>query len=176
MGKTVEDFKAAIEGIAPSNRYEVLFERTAFLLTFPKQEYKYLVSSCNIPGQQLRTNSVSFWGMKKEIVSTIDFDPINISFYCDKDMKMRRIFEEWVDEIIDKSTFTVGYYEDYTCDMTITVLNKQLEPLREYKVREVHPTELSDIKIGYDKENEPMSFTVTFKYWDFEIRNLLKGA
>jgi hypothetical protein len=176
MSNTVDDYKSNIEGLASSSRYHIKFTRTEFLSIFPNNEYKYLVSSVNVPGQEVRTNSMALWGMKKDIASSIDFDPITISFICDKDLKIRRAFEEWIDQIVNKSTFTVSYYKDYVCDMAITILNKALVPVREYKIREVYPTNLADISLGYEKVDEPMQFTVTFKYWDFEITNLLKDA
>ena len=172
MFKTIDDFTAAIDGVAQPNRYEVDFGRPAFRTTFPKNEYKYLLTSINIPGQELRTNSAHFWGMKKEIVSALDYDPITATFICDKDLRIRRAFEEWLDEIVNKGTFTVGYYNDYTCYMDIYLLNRQLEKIRKYHIREVHPANISDISLGYGKNDEPMSFTVSLKYWDYEIENL----
>ena len=170
MFNTVEDYKAAIEGVAPSNRYQVKFTRTKFLTAFPKHEYKFLAIAINIPGQELKTSTATFWGMKKEVVSSIDFDPITITFVCDKDLRIRKAFEDWIDEIVNKGTFTVGYYEDYTCDLIITVLNKALQPVREYRVREVHPKNINDISLGYDKNDEAMQFNVSFAFWDFEIK------
>jgi hypothetical protein len=176
MFKTVEDFKASISGLAVSNRYHVTFSRTQFLSIFPKNEYSYLVSSINIPGQEIKINSATFWGMKKDIASTVDFDPISMVFLCDSEMKVRRAFEMWLDEIVNKSTFTAGYYKDYTCFITIQVLNRALVPIREYKIREAYPTNITDIPLGYEKNDEAMQFTVTFKYWDFETRNLIIGG
>jgi len=176
MFKAIDDFTSAIDGVAQPNRYEVEFSRPAFLTAFPKQEYKYLLTSINLPGQELRTNSAHFWGMKKEIVSSLDFDPMTATFICDKDLKIRKAFEEWLDEIVNKGTFTVGYYEDYVCSMDIYLLNRKLEKIRRYHIREVYPANLSDISLGFDKNDEPMTFTVTLRYWDYEIENLNKNG
>ena len=41
------------------------------------------------------------------------YEPINMTFYVDNDMQVKKLFDEWMSLISDPSTRTYNYYNNY---------------------------------------------------------------
>jgi len=181
MFSTIEDFKSAVTGIAPLNKFRVIFspngrgkKKLNFFQKFNQNEYQYLVMNVSIPGQTLNPVSTNFWGIDKKIASGIYVDkPIMITWLCDHKMKIRTCLEEWIDMIFDKTTCTVSYFDDYVVDAVIQVLNRKLEIVKEYKLKDAWPTNISSVNLSYAANDEAMTFTSAFDYTFFEVTNYM---
>jgi hypothetical protein len=170
MGFSVTEFKENVGGIAPVNRFYVDFGGIAigiFEEFFPKQSQHFLIKEASIPSMEIKTATVNFWGYDRDIASSGAYDTLSLTMLCDADMKIRKAFEKWIDMVYNKEFGTVHYYDSYVADVNVHVLNRALQEVRIYQYIEAYPRNLSDIVLNYDDSDTPMTFTVTFEYWDW---------
>jgi hypothetical protein len=172
MFTTVDEFKANVSGIAVTNKFLIDFSQALYLFEpyFPNGTYKYLVKDIDIPPYILNSSDSHLWGKKHSVIKGMEISPIDITFICDKDMKIRHCFENWMNKIFDRETFTVGYFDEYVSDIVISVLNGKLQTIRKYTMEDAYPEHLSQIALSHDGENTVMTFTSTFicHYWKSE--------
>ena len=62
---------------------------------------------------------------QRPITSEYGGEGMPITFHVDRDMRIRRFFEDWMHLIVDPVRFTVGYQENYISDIFIRQLDEQ---------------------------------------------------
>lgn len=162
-----EQFKANINGVAKTNRYRVFIDTKSIGIDLPPY-YQYLTKEVAFPGKEIRTTEMSYWGGNRMVAQTADYDPLTITFYSDSKLELRRAFVEWITKkIINMSTWTCGYYNDYTTTLYIEVLNQKNEIIDKIKVEEAYPKSLTETTLSWENNDMPFEFSVSFQYFDW---------
>jgi len=152
-------------GLAYSNRYEVDF---GFPISHPSRDEnakRSMLVRCDsiiIPGRSLSTTPYRYYGPARNM----PYEPIysgemNLSIILSADLRERIFFERWLDSIVNPVNYKFGFYDTYTTDVAITVLDKTDTPTARYIVEEVYPKAVSDIQLGYDRDNDFLKTEVT---------------
>jgi hypothetical protein len=170
-------------GHAQPNRYEVIilpptklgggqdFNQTYSNLTRDAELRQLSIRAQNItlPGRNLATVQVgNVYGPNREIVEGVTYaDDITIQFQSSSNLAERVFFENWQRLAFNEKTWNIGYYNDYTSQMEIYVLDKQNKRRYGVKLWEVFPKSIGANEMAYDANNTllltPVSFT--FRYW-----------
>ncbi len=132
-----------------------------------------LCKSAALPASNLGVIEVPFRGRTVKIAGDRTFDTWTATFFNDKDMKIRAYFESWLESM---NTHEGNYSPNFTPQegdgYMATVKVKQLEKhgteggqvLREYTLRHAFPTNVSQIDLAYDSNDQVEEFTVEFQY------------
>ena len=127
---SVQDFLAAVNkhGIARTNRYDVTIHELNRVMRGNENELRHFVSSVTLPGRDIQTNRIQLSNRAQALPNDFSFDGvISISYYVDSTHIIKYAFEEWMKYVVNSDDYTIGYHDDYVSDMTIRVLDYQLD-------------------------------------------------
>jgi hypothetical protein len=132
-----------------------------------------LCKSAALPGSNLGVIEVPFRGRTVKIAGDRTFDTWTATFFNDKDFKLRTYFEEWANSINTHEGNTAPLFipnnsEGYMADLQVDQLEKDASEegaiLRRYTLRHCFPTNVSQIDLAYDSNDQIEEFTVEWQY------------
>tara|TARA_Y100000022_G_scaffold126595_1_gene109586 strand:- start:118 stop:651 length:534 start_codon:yes stop_codon:yes gene_type:complete len=149
-------------------------------LTKTSEEQKLtniLCKSAALPGSNLGVIEVPFRGRTVKIAGDRTFDTWTATFFNDKDFKLRSFFEEWANQINTHEANTSPLFkpnntDGYTAELKVRQLEKddsaEGSSLREYTLFYCFPTNVSQIDLAYDSNDQIEEFTVEWQYSYFQ--------
>lgn len=178
-------------GIARTNRYLVEFyvpggdqdsNRLAQLFCDAAQ-----LPSVSIASQPSRT-----YGENREIpYGERNYETITLSFYVDSDLKVKTLFDEWQNAIINPVTRHVSYYNNFITEMKISVVDLQSASVTAESGRviaevdnvpysvtlyECWPKTIGAVTLdASSKDVMKLSVTLQYKYWVAENQNVSRN-
>lgn len=164
-GNRQKDFIAEIKtkGLARTNRFTVDFtppkampENTKRMLLFCEK--------ASLPGINFATTANRSFGETREVVYDRMFDPITLTFHVDRKMTVKEIFDNWSQYIVDPSTRTVGWYNNYVTSMSIRVQDVEDNVTYLVQLNEAYPKTISAVSLDAGNNNDTMRLDVTFQY------------
>jgi hypothetical protein len=124
-------------GLAKVNRFEVIISPPKALLSFAvqegdrssKQEAELSSLFCevsNFPPINLTVKPFKIFGpsYQRPITSEYGGDGMSMTFHIDKDMLLKRFFEDWIENIVRRDDFTVNYQDSYVTNILIRQLDE----------------------------------------------------
>jgi hypothetical protein len=132
-----------------------------------------LCKSAALPASNLGVIEVPFRGRTVKIAGDRTFDTWTATFFNDKEMKARAYFEEWLAAMNTHEGNNAPLYipnqpDGYMCDVKVKQLEKNSSTngniLREYTLMHAFPTNVSQIDLAYDSNDQIEEFTVEFQY------------
>ena len=132
-----------------------------------------LCKSAALPGSNLGVIEVPFRGRTVKIAGDRTFDTWTATFFNDKDFKLRTYFEEWANSINTHEGNTAPLFipnnsEGYMAELQVDQLEKDASEegaiLRRYSLKHCFPTNVSQIDLAYDSNDQIEEFTVEWQY------------
>jgi hypothetical protein len=167
---TLNEFIANIkgEGLMRTSRFAVTMQTPRSLGNSVKDLRKILLycDSINLPGITLETSLAKTFGEYREMPFNKLFDNVNMSFYVDNAMTVKRMFDSWMGAIQNPTTRNFNYYKDYTTDITIDVFD--VADMNRYQVvlYQCYPKALNPVTMDYaGKDVMKMNVSMNYKYW-----------
>lgn len=122
MAYNIEEIKNLVSssgGIAKTNQYriELSAENAA-------KRLDTMCRSVNMPGRQILTTDRRIGITTKLIPYGYAKENVSMTFTVLNDSFVRYYFETWMDSIVDNNSYEIGYYNDFTRQITV----KQLAP------------------------------------------------
>lgn len=193
--RTIDSFKTKLKGGgARSNLFEVSFGRDAggtpaggvfdnLGVAFENDDLM-LIKTAGLPASTLTEIPVAFRGRTLKVAGDRTFDVWTITIINDTDFKWRSFFEKWINYIVKSSdgSGTINPSE-YMADMNVVQLTRgpgaspnerntaSIQALRKYVVHGAFPTNVSQIDLSYNNENEIEEFTVDLQVQWWEALN-----
>ena len=193
--KKISEFKPILTNVAQTSHYQVFFDGLSPSLfsflgsknvdrRFITDNSGLLCSSASIPGSALATSDIfgNFTGVQEKFAHTRIFSEMSLEFYVDKDYKMIKFFEHWMDyissgsekrRITSFSKASPGYFyrmryprgdSGYKCDKTkIVKFNIDYQKEIEYTFIGMFPINLASTPIKYGS-SDVLRCNVTFNY------------
>lgn len=138
-----------------------------------------LCKSAALPASNLGVIEVPFRGRTVKIAGDRTFDTWTATFIGDRDFKIRGVMERWMRSMNAHEANTAELIKPQTSDgYTADIIVQQLERdatvdnpggtvLRTYKLIQCFPTNVSQIDLAYDSNDQIEDFTVEFQlqYW-----------
>lgn len=133
-----------------------------------------LCKSAALPASNLGVIEVPFRGRTVKIAGDRTFDTWTATFFNDKDFKIRAYFEAWLESMnTHEGNYSPNFIPTKEADGYMAEVKvKQLEKhgteggqvLREYNLRHAFPTNVSQIDLAYDSNDQIEEFSVEFQY------------
>lgn len=181
--------KVKTGGLARNNRFAVAFYGLPVASLSSGNQLRDVLLLCDaaqLPGQSYATVPNRTFGELRETPYDRLYEPITLSFYVDRGMEVKYFFDRWMDKIYNPGSRKFAYYDEYTCDAAITVLDSNTEPAQgrvfgkamttdweewnnetyTVSLREMYPKSVSAVSLD-NANKDVMKLTVTFqyKYW-----------
>ena len=170
--KSIDDFKAALSGggIRPT-MFSVLLslpDFNPFADTQYDQELRVLPMLCKsstIPSAVNTTVTVGLpAGANLKLPGSRLYEPWNMTVINDGDMRLRGMFEDWIESIIaPEDQRSVQALDRYHGTAQVRQLDRQGEVIRIYTLYNVFPSHIDAQDLDYEAEGIT-EFTVTMNY------------
>jgi len=146
-----------------------------------------MCKSAALPGSNLGVIEVPFRGRTVKIAGDRTFDTWSATFFNDKDFKLRSFFEFWANQINTHEGNTAPLFkpssqgsDGYMASLYVTQLEKDQSDngsaLRTYELVHCFPTNVSQIDLAYDSNDQIEEFTVEWQYSYFRASNGLSTS
>ena len=178
MATKLNEFLSKIgEGVKP-NMFVVDVNWPTTLEPKPDGEDKNLVNllckSSALPASNIGVIEVPFRGRTVKIAGDRTFDTWTATFFNDKQFKIRSYFEKWLEKINTHETNNAPLFVPTNSEAgyMATVSVKQMRKdntlagtiLRQYDLLHAFPTNVSQIDLAYDSNDQIEEFSVEFQY------------
>jgi len=185
--KKISEFKPILTNVAQTSHYQVFFDGLSPSLfsflgnknvdrRFITDNSGLLCSSASIPGSALATSDIfgNFTGVQEKFAHTRIFSEMSLEFYVDKDYKMIKFFEHWMDYISSGANQDVEqdhrafyrrfrYPDSYKCNtMYINKFEKNYKRTIRYRFVNIFPKSIDPISISYGA-SDILKVTVNFQ-------------
>lgn len=184
----IKDFISQVkkESLSRTNRFAISFTPPKTNTTKPyitgasPVDLRRVILFCDqvqLPGVNFSTVQNRTFGEFRETPYEKLYDTVNMSFYVDTDLKVKLLFDGWINSIQDTITRTFSYYDQYTTDMTIEVQDINDKSRYQMKLYECYPKSISSISMDYSaKDVMKLNVTMQYKYWTSEPKAALPNG
>lgn len=155
-------------GGARPNRYNVI-------LTFPPgvpggldaaTKAGFTCKAASLPASSLGVIDVAYMGRQVKIPGDKVFADWSVTVYVDTDFVTRSIFETWHDMVLGFSSniASAGFQDPSVCFARAIVqqLDRYDRVIRTYEIEGMFPSEIGEVTLGYDQNDQVMEQQVTF--------------
>jgi hypothetical protein len=184
--RRISEIKPLFGNLAQTSHYQVSFGGLQRLLLqhlalrgvdwrFVFEDAGLLCSSASLPGSSLATADIvgDVTGVTEKMAHTRMFTPIDLTFYVDKEYRMIKFLEHWIEFIasgsssipIDKGYyFRMKYPLDYKADaVRILKFDRDYANEIEYNFFGLFPTSMYSPTIAYN-DSQVLTVTASFSY------------
>ena len=159
-----------VGGIARTNRYSVILTPPASLpVAGSTNGMQFILLFCDqvqVPGLNISTAQNRTFGEFREVPYEKLYGDLQLSFYVDNSLAVKRLFDEWVGLIQNPYTRTFNYYKNYITDITINIEDVEDRKRYEVKMFECYPKTISPIQMDYaSKDIMKLQVVMQYKYW-----------
>lgn len=161
------------DGLAKQNRFYIdmaipsLKGPYATLWSHP-ESLKTMLMLCkgvSIPGVNVTTTELRTTGEVTNVPYDRNFGSATFTFYVDKQMYVRMMFDDWISSIQDPQTRTFGWYKDFISEYAEVFVLPKSETGAVYKIilNELMPKSIGNLSLD-QSNNDIMTVDVTFDY------------
>ena len=199
---TIDDFKSVISrrsGLAPANRFAIFMSPPSqTLLNLDLQnaasnllsgnfgpgqfvndprDVAILCESCSLPGRQIQTLDKQHMNYRQSIKIPQGYfnEDVNFVFHLTNDYHMKKLFDRWLDMIVNSETYNIAYKKDFVTDVTIQQLNQRNVPVYGIKLKNAFPVTVNTIELD-NSSTETQKLNVTLTYEDYETEGSIASS
>lgn len=186
---SINTFLSTVKQGVKNNLFLVSFEYPGSLTPKPTADtVDLLCKSAALPASNLGVIEVPFRGRTVKIAGDRTFDTWTATFINDRNFAIRHGFEKWMENINKHEANTaVAFQPDstsagYMADLKVKQLERDSTEggtvLREYLFKGCFPTNISQIDLAYDSNDQIEDFTVEFQiqYWTATAGTTASGS
>jgi hypothetical protein len=196
----INTIRSRFQTVALDNKYQVFMEpnlnvynaaaRVGISRRFIDEDLGLYVTDAVLPGSSFADVEVS--GDRQGITERMPFkriyDDATLTFMVDKDYKVMKYFEAWIQLInplhgdtdgkADNQVMTLNYPKDYKCTMSVVKFNKDFfhrgGGYVYYCFVRSWPLSISSVPVNYDS-GSILKLNVTFRYERYVMENVTRG-
>lgn len=125
-----------------------------------------LCDQVQLPGTNMNTSDNRTFGEIRKAPYERLYEDVNMSFYVDTSMTVKLLFDNWINFIQDTGTRNFNYYDSYTADITIEVLDLKNQSRYAVQLREAFPKSIGAIQLDQaGKDVMKLSINFAYKYY-----------
>lgn len=161
------------DGLARQNRFFInialpgLVGEFANLYSNGSEQFRRVNMFCksiSFPGISFSTSPIRNHGEVFEAPYDRNFQGLNATFYVDRNMYVRKFFDEWVDSIQNPDTRDFNYYKDFvSSEITLYVLDSFERVNYVVMFFDVHPKSIGALSLDQGA-NDNMTLDIQFDY------------
>lgn len=167
---SVSDFRSTVlaKGLARTNRFEIKIIPPVSLRQ-GSEFISLMAEQASFPLLNIQTKAFKIFGpaYQKPITSDYGGEGTSIVFHIDREMKVKRFFNDWIHTIVDKDRYTVGWLNDYKGSVIIRQLDEQDQVTHEVELIDAFPRNVNILDLNHTSTNQTHRLNVMFayRYW-----------
>jgi hypothetical protein len=161
-----------IDSLARVNRFEVLISPPQRMSGTNRSYADFTSLYCemaSLPPVNVSTKSFKIFGptYQRPFAAEYGGEGISLTFHVDRDMNIKKFFDEWTSLVVDPDTGLVGYQEDYATTITLRQLDEQENVTYELELYEAFPRSINLLELNNSAQNQTHRLNVLFayRYW-----------
>lgn len=164
--------EARTTSFARTNRFEILINTPPSLSRETSKLTSLYAEQINFPPMIAGLRSYKVWGPSIHRPQSIEYggEGITAVFHVDRNMTVKKFFDNWVHSIVNKNDFTVGYLNEYATSIDINQLDEKNNITYSVKLYDAFPRSLNIMELNNQSQNQTHRLSVVFayRYW-FEL-------
>ena len=160
--------ESRISGFARTNRFEVMIIPPLALSAVGDLPSLYC-ETASLPMLNINTKSHKIFGPAYQRPMTSDYggEGRSFVFHVDRDMVVRKYFEDWMHLIVDPNTFGVSFQEEYITSILIRQLDEQNNVTHDIELLEAFPKSMNLMDLNNNSSNQThrLNILFAFRYW-----------
>jgi hypothetical protein len=154
--------KVKRDGLARTNRYTVLIPKFGE----KSRDVVLLCDQVQLPGTNFNTADMRTYGETRKAPYERLYDDVNMSFYVDTSLTVKKFFDDWQNLIQDPISRNFNYYDTYTCNIIIEVQDLKNRSRYGVKLFEAFPKSIGAVQMDYaGKDVMKLSVNFAYKYY-----------
>lgn len=89
---------------------------------------------------------------------------MNLTFILGGDMYEYYFFEQWTNDVVNRETNLLNYYDEYTTSVIVTQLNEIDEPVAAVELEKAYPVSVSKVRLDMSANNTLSIINVELRY------------
>lgn len=156
------------DGFARANRFGVLVSPPKLVgdADFTDRDLFLYCDAAQIPGLNFASTQARTYGEFREMPYEKLFDTVQLSFYVDNQMYVRRFWEQWINKIQDPYSRHLGYYKDYVSTVHIYVYDVNNNNRYAITLVDAYPKTIAAIQLeSTSRDLMKIAVTIQYKYF-----------
>ena len=160
------------DSFARVNRFEVFINAPSTLLGKNISNAGAVSLYCemaSLPPVNISTKSFKIFGptYQRPFGAEYGGEGISLTFHVDRDMQVKKFFDEWTARVVDPDSGLVGYQDDYISTIRLRQLDEQDNVTYEIELSEAFPRSLNLLELNNSAQNQTHRLNVLFayRYW-----------
>lgn len=169
---SLQEFTAQVKtgGLAKQNRFSILMGIPNVLQqNFGNEQIKLVMLFCestSLPGFNVATTPIRTYGEFREMPYEPIYENINATFYVDRQMTVKKYFDDWMLNIYNPVTRHANYYNDYTCTIDIYQYDQANNTTYAVRLYDVYPKSIGAMALDNNSRDiHKITVAFNYRYW-----------
>ena len=137
------------------------------------EDLSIFCDECEFPSSSLNTISYQDNHASLTAVNGYTNKDVKVSFIVPQNYFVKELLNNWHKLIINKPSYRASYKDDYVTTVFIAQLNERYLPVHGVTLKRAYPSYVDGIKFSSSRDNTFVRVSLSFKYDDFEEKNLI---
>ena len=137
----------------------------------------FMVKAAQLPASTLGVVEVPYFGRKLKQPGDRTYEPWTVTLINDEDFLIRNAIEQW-SHAINSAEGNIRDLQtalQFSSQAQVTQFSKSGVPIREYTFRDIWPSEISAIELGWENNDTIEEFQVTFQMNSWDVTGGVTG-
>jgi len=157
------------DSLARVNRFEVFIYPPEAMINKNRSNAAAVSLYCemaSLPPINISTKSFKIFGptYQRPFGAEYGGEGISLTFHVDRDMQVKKFFDNWTASVVDPDSGLVGYQEDYISTITLRQLDEQENVTYELELYEAFPRSVNLLELNNSAQNQTHRLNVLFAY------------
>lgn len=160
------------QGLARVNRFEVFIFSPRILngLGYQGRLVSLFAEVSNFPPLNLSVRPLKIGSgptYQRPIGSEYGGDGMAMTFHVDRRMQVKSFFDDWMQAVVDGTTYEPRYQEDYATEIYITQLDEAGNETYSIKLVEAFPRSMNLMELNQSSQNQThrLNMIFAYRYW-----------
>jgi len=160
------------DSLARVNRFEVFINPPAAMVGKNRLNASAVSLYCemaSLPPVNISTKSFKIFGptYQRPFGAEYGGEGISLTFHVDRDMQVKKFFDEWTAIVVDPDSGLVGFQEDYISTIRLRQIDEQENVTYELELYEAFPRSVNLLELNNSAQNQTHRLNVLFayRYW-----------
>jgi hypothetical protein len=165
------------DSLARVNRFEVFINPPAGMINKNRSNAGAVSLYCemaSLPPVNISTKSFKIFGptYQRPFGAEYGGEGISLTFHIDRDMQVKKFFDDWTATVVDPDSGLVNYQEDYISTINLRQLDEQENVTYELELYEAFPRSINLLELNNSAQNQTHRLNVLFayRYWKDKSR------
>lgn len=176
----LQQFQAEVlgQGLARTNRFEVFIQPPRILapnsvsVLQDNQRVSLLCEQASLPQLNINTKSYRIYGpaYPRPVTSEYGGEGIPLTFHVDRNMNVKRFFDQWMTSVVSDSNYNVSYKDSYVSEsIEIYQLDEADNITYQIRLIDSFPRSMNLMELNNGAQNQTHRLTVLFAYRKWEV-------